>query len=285
MGPEPDANPSDLCGLNLNSMTETERLLHYQEDLLGDSSDEVAETLVALADQHWNDSNQSSIAENCLLRALDIKTKHLGFSHPDIIPLLEKLTKRYRDKGRETEASKLDRWRQRAMAKISGEFPIAAVAQGEQQSSRDAGATNLTPALYVAPAIAAAPVDAVPSLVAEAAPTNSPRQGPIPVIMTTLIKPGSARSISYLSLDNGERHDLRQDTIFIGTGPMNDLTLEDPTVEKFQATIRREKHEFFLSDSSQKRSTLLNGRPLTKERTKLCWGDMIKMGNTEIRVG
>jgi hypothetical protein len=275
MGLEADANPRDYCGLDFNCITETERLLQSQEDLHGKYSHDVADTLVVLADLHWTQENQSSLAENCLLRALDIKTQLLGFNHEDILPLLEKLAEKYREKGADVEAGKLDRWRQRVFAKLNAQANPKSQIQksispdeNAEKPQKQPGSTGMACAIYTPPEV-----------------VRDTKPIPMPVILTTLMKPPSTKPISYICLeDSGQRYKLAQDTLFIGTAAVNDVCLNDATAEKFQALIKREGHDFFLFDQSAANSTLVNGRPMSKQ-TKLAWGDMITMGKTVIRVG
>ncbi|UCD84976.1 MAG: tetratricopeptide repeat protein [Deltaproteobacteria bacterium] len=79
-----------------------------------------------------------------------------------------------------------------------------------------------------------------------------------------------------------ESFPLGGDEFTIGQGEENNLVLSDPSISPSHAVIRAERESFVIRDLSGTGGTLVNGDPVSEERT-LEMGDIIKIGSHELR--
>jgi hypothetical protein len=96
--------------------------------------------------------------------------------------------------------------------------------------------------------------------------------------------PAARRGASALVVEHtNEKIQLNSGSLFIGSAENNDICLsDDPSAERFQATINFQDSEYILENKSQANTTLLNGKPIKQQ--KLTAGDIIIAGKTRIRV-
>jgi hypothetical protein len=62
----------------------------------------------------------------------------------------------------------------------------------------------------------------------------------------------------------------------IGRAAENDIVLDDPTVSRYHAKVRREEEDFYLYDLAATNPTLVNGQTIT--RHLLREGDQVEIG-------
>ena len=85
--------------------------------------------------------------------------------------------------------------------------------------------------------------------------------------------------ISKATQSSGRKtYSMRQRVTSIGRSSQNDVVLEDPTVSRHHATVRREDRGYFLYDFASTNGTRVNGRKVY--RKKLADGDIIELGRS-----
>lgn len=125
-------------------------------------------------------------------------------------------------------------------------------------------AANPVPAEPVAPEpVAPEPVAARPELEAEPEPER-----PLPPVRGALIAAGV-------------RHDLDRPVLTLGRSRDCDISIDDPSVSRRHAELRREAGGFAIADLGSTNGTQVNGRKI--DLARLQDGDRITLGQTELR--
>jgi len=78
----------------------------------------------------------------------------------------------------------------------------------------------------------------------------------------------------------GREFHLNPDETAIGRAADNDIILDDPTVSRYHAKVRREGDDFYLYDLAATNPTQVNGQVITRHR--LHEGDRVEIGETEL---
>lgn len=117
-------------------------------------------------------------------------------------------------------------------------------------------------------------------------PASPPYPVPAPppgAFDATMIQPaGSWRLTVVQGPESGQSYGLASHTR-LGRAPDNDIRLSDPQSSRYHALIQRRQESYLVSDQGSGNGTLVNGRQITGP-TKLSPGDIIAIGNTQIRV-
>jgi len=74
----------------------------------------------------------------------------------------------------------------------------------------------------------------------------------------------------------GREFRLNLDETTLGRAAENDILLDDPTVSRYHAKVRREEEDFYLYDMAATNPTLVNGQAIT--RHLLQEGDQVEIG-------
>lgn len=90
------------------------------------------------------------------------------------------------------------------------------------------------------------------------------------------LAPDSAMLVSLIGPNRGERFLLNQDETSIGRSPENEIFLDDITVSRRHAVIKRLKNQFSVTDVGSLNGTYLNGE--ITPSNELHDGDEIQIG-------
>ena len=92
------------------------------------------------------------------------------------------------------------------------------------------------------------------------------------------------RTVAQLERTDGDRsqYTITSDTFRIGRHSENELTLDDPTVSRHHAEIRRQSEDVFaISDIDSMNGVIVNN---LKVKTTVLWpGDLIELGEVQLR--
>lgn len=99
------------------------------------------------------------------------------------------------------------------------------------------------------------------------------RQPDVPIVVTVVAGP-----------DRGMAYSPAQDVISIGRANTCDIVLHDPTVSRLHATIKREAGKYRLYDENSKTGTYLHTPTARAFHEDLVDGDVIYLGQTQLRV-
>ena len=77
---------------------------------------------------------------------------------------------------------------------------------------------------------------------------------------------------------------LEKSPILVGRGFNNDLILNDPYVSSQHLRIECDDEGFFVSDLDSENGFIVNGTPQNGQRVRLLSGDMLCLGQTEVRI-
>lgn len=107
----------------------------------------------------------------------------------------------------------------------------------------------------------------------------------VPKGKTVVEKPAEdMHYLAWISLAGDEEHQfrIRKNHVLIGTDPLADFYVDDPTVSVKHAYIIEKADGFYISDCDSVSGTFLNKKRVL-EQLKLSDGDLIKVGDTDLK--
>jgi hypothetical protein len=116
-----------------------------------------------------------------------------------------------------------------------------------------------------------------------AAPPPPPAAVSYPVAPAATVIQGSWRLTVVHGPDAGQSYALGVQAR-IGRNPDNEVRLGDPQASRYHALIQRQQDTYVVIDQGSGNGTYVNGQLISKP-TPLALGDVITIGNTQIRVG
>jgi hypothetical protein len=97
--------------------------------------------------------------------------------------------------------------------------------------------------------------------------------------------PASARSLSLVRTDTGERFALGPSTVTIGRSSGSTIVVDDTRVSRSHATVDRSRSGWSITDAGSANGTTVNGKALAPRSAKaLSAGDVLGVGPVELRV-
>src|SRR5438105_15233658 len=101
-----------------------------------------------------------------------------------------------------------------------------------------------------------------------------------PTIIGPALTSVARQGLAWLEQASGERRYV-QSELRIGRGEQNDLRLNDASVSRYHAFVRRVDGRYLLSDVGSQNGTFVNGRRVHAP-SALHSGDRIRAGTTEL---
>jgi len=143
------------------------------------------------------------------------------------------------------------------------------------------------PVLYAAPPVPAQYVPPAPMPYSPQAAPFSPPPPPIaPVYLevpaATMIQ-GGQRLTVVKGVDAGQSFALGAQAR-LGRSAENEIRLNDPQASRYHALIRYQPPNYVIIDQGSGNGTYVNGQPISRP-TPLAPGDVITIGNTQLKVG
>jgi hypothetical protein len=133
---------------------------------------------------------------------------------------------------------------------------------------------------YAAPP---APMPYVPQPGPYAAPPPPPPPAPYPGAPAATVVQGSWRLTVVQGADAGQSYAVGVQAR-LGRNPDNEIRLNDPQASRYHALIQRQRDSYVIMDQGSGNGTYVNGQ-LINRPTPLASGDVITIGNTQIKVG
>ena len=93
-----------------------------------------------------------------------------------------------------------------------------------------------------------------------------------------MVEPDLARAALVLA---GTRHEVERPVLTLGRARECDIVVDDPSVSRRHAELRRGPGGFTLVDLSSTNGTQVNGKKI--EQAEVADGDRIMLGQTELR--
>jgi len=135
------------------------------------------------------------------------------------------------------------------------------------------------PAPYAAPP---APMPYAPPPGPYAAPPPPPMT-PYPVAPAVTVIQSSWRLTVVQGVDAGQSYPLGTQAR-LGRNPDNEIRLNDPQASRYHALIQRQQNSYVIVDQGSGNGTYVNGQ-LINRPTPISGGDVITIGNTQMKVG
>lgn len=107
----------------------------------------------------------------------------------------------------------------------------------------------------------------------EAGFSDTPSREPEELGHTQMLSPEEAAGLGLgvvskspylLDLTSGQRYDLAADLLKVGREPGSDILLDEPSVSRNQAELRRQGYLFLVRDLGSTNGTLVNDKPVTE---------------------
>ena len=143
----------------------------------------------------------------------------------------------------------------------------------EEPSSPPPGGTRVYGPAEVEPDAAAAVAAAAAAAAAGVAGAEVDDDTPAPVV-----EPDLERAALVLA---GNRHEVERPVLTLGRARECDIVVDDPSVSRRHAELRRRPGGFTLVDLSSTNGTQVNGKKI--EQAEVADGDRIMLGQTELR--
>lgn len=136
--------------------------------------------------------------------------------------------------------------------------------------------TTVTPSPSPSPPAAVPPPSPVePAEIAETRVFSTPEPPPAPPPPPPVVAPPTI----FVA---GQRHQVDRDLVTLGRSKDCDVTIDDASVSRRHAEIRREDDALWIVDLGSTNGIEVNGRRV--ERARLGTGDRVLLGQTELRV-
>jgi len=136
------------------------------------------------------------------------------------------------------------------------------------------------PSPYAAPI---SPVPYTPQVGPYGAPPPPPIAAPYPVGPAATVIQGGWRLTVVQGVDAGQSYALGAQAR-LGRNPDNEVRLNDPQASRYHALIQRQQTNYVIMDQGSGNGTYVNGQ-LIHRPTALDLGDVITIGNTQLKVG
>ena len=136
------------------------------------------------------------------------------------------------------------------------------------------------PSPYAAPP---APMPYAPQPGPYAAPLPPPPVAAYPVAPAATVIQGGWRLTIVQGADAGQSYALGAQAR-LGRNADNEIRLSDPQASRYHALIQRQQNNYVIMDQGSENGTYVNGQ-LIHRPTPLALGDVITIGNTQLKVG
>ena len=130
---------------------------------------------------------------------------------------------------------------------------------------------------------APSPYAAPPAPMPYAAPPPPPAAVPYPVAPAATVIQGGWRLTVVQGVDVGQSFALGAQAR-LGRSPDNEVRLNDPQSSRYHALVQRQQNNYVIMDQGSGNGTYVNGQ-LIHRPTPLAPGDVITIGNTQLKVG
>jgi hypothetical protein len=115
-----------------------------------------------------------------------------------------------------------------------------------------------------------------------AAPSPPPAAVPYPVAPAATVIQGGWRLAVVQGVDAGQSFALGAQAR-LGRNPDNEVRLNDPQASRYHALVQRQQNNYVIMDQGSGNGTYVNGQ-LIRRPTALALGDVITIGNTQLKV-